>query len=59
MSTWTPSVGDNVRVGKGKRLWQITEIWGRDNHLATLIPLEGGYTGTTVTVDRLRQADES
>ena len=50
----TPAVGDRVQVGKGKKTWQVLELWTAPDGtaMAHLLP-DGGYTRTSVNVDRL------
>lgn len=56
--TATIRVGDRVQVGKGKKTWQVIELWTtvatcrEGTSMATLLP-DNGYTRTSVTVDRL------
>lgn len=49
-------VGSLVRVGRGRKLWRVAEIWS-DRPAATLTPLEG-YSSTTVDIDRLVAVSE-
>lgn len=49
-------VGSLVRVGRGRKLWRVAEIWP-DRPVATLKPVDG-YSSTTVDIDRLRAVDE-
>lgn len=47
-------VGDRVRIGKGKTVWQVVELWAAadGSPMAALLP-DGGYSRTSVSVDRL------
>lgn len=49
------AVGDRVQIGRGKKSWQVLELWTNptdEELIATLLP-DDGYTRTSVPVDRL------
>lgn len=50
------AIGDKVTVGGGEKVWVIERFWApHGEQLASLSPV-GGFSGTTVSVDRLRAA---
>ena len=50
-----PEVGDVVRIGKGKVLWTVLSFWTAPSSGVRFADLYGGggYSGTSVTPDRL------
>jgi len=55
MSTDDIKVGDVVRIGKGKTLWTVRTFWVAQSTGERYVGLfgGGGYSGTSVTLDRL------
>jgi hypothetical protein len=55
MSTNDIEVGDIVRIGKGKTLWTVRGFWTQPCTGVRYADLfgGGGYSGTSVTPDRL------
>jgi uncharacterized spore protein YtfJ len=55
MSTNDIGVGDTVRVGRGKTLWTVHKFWTHAPTGTRFAALRGGggYSGTSVTPDRL------
>jgi hypothetical protein len=51
--------GDSVRVGKGKTVWQIQQLWRQHPEGEQLATLHSGWNSTTVAADRLVRAERA